>query len=76
MSRQVQSLVSQKSSRLKRLYLIRKALYDAKSIRARRCIRCGTTKAVIRKYGLLLCRRCFREVYGLLGFKKSSVHRS
>jgi len=25
---------------------------------------------VIRKYGLYLCRRCFREVAPVLGFKK------
>lgn len=35
-----------------------------------RCIRCGTREAVIRKYGLNLCRRCFREVAPQLGFKK------
>lgn len=35
-----------------------------------RCIRCGTLEAVIRKYGLYLCRRCFREVAPQLGFKK------
>jgi len=65
-----------KGSRLKRLYNIRKTHYDSRGKRARRCIRCGTMKAVIRKYGLYICRRCFREVYGLLGFKKSSLHRS
>jgi len=63
-------------SRLKRLYNIRKTMYDLKSKRARRCIRCGSVKAVIRKYGLYICRRCFREVYRLIGFRKSSMHRS
>ena len=29
---------------------------------ALRCVRCGTHEAVIRIYGLNLCRRCFREV--------------
>lgn len=35
-----------------------------------RCRRCGTHEAIIRKYGLMLCRRCFREVAEQLGFKK------
>ena len=35
-----------------------------------RCLRCGTREAIIRKYGLMLCRRCFREVAPQLGFKK------
>ncbi len=39
---------------------------------ARRCIRCGTHEALIRKYGLNICRRCFREVAEELGFRKYS----
>ncbi|MCC6020333.1 MAG: 30S ribosomal protein S14 [Thermoproteaceae archaeon] len=35
-----------------------------------RCLRCGTREAIIRKYGLYLCRRCFREVAPQLGFKR------
>lgn len=35
-----------------------------------RCRKCGTTKGVIRKYGLMYCRRCFREEAEKLGFKK------
>ncbi len=35
-----------------------------------RCTRCGTHEAIIRKYGLMLCRRCFREVAPQLGFKR------
>jgi len=34
------------------------------------CRRCGQKNAVIRKYGLNLCRQCFREVASSLGFKK------
>ena len=33
-----------------------------------RCRKCGTTKGVIRKYGILLCRKCFREEAKDLGF--------
>lgn len=34
------------------------------------CKRCGDFTAVIQKYDLALCRRCFREVAESLGFKK------
>lgn len=37
---------------------------------ARKCIRCGNLNAIIRKYGLYYCRRCFREIAKSLGFKK------
>lgn len=37
---------------------------------ARRCQRCGSQDAVITKYGLYLCRQCFREIAPTLGFKK------
>ena len=40
--------------------------------RSRPCRRCGTYNAVIRKYGLNLCRRCFREIAERIGFKKYS----
>lgn len=36
------------------------------------CRRCGTREAIIRKYNLYLCRRCFREVAQEVGFKKFS----
>ncbi|MBM1154496.1 30S ribosomal protein S14 [archaeon] len=39
---------------------------------SRRCRRCGTHMGVIQKYGLMLCRNCFREVAKLLGFRKYS----
>ena len=34
------------------------------------CRRCGRTGGVIRKYGLLYCRQCFREEATKLGFVK------
>lgn len=37
-----------------------------------RCRRCGRTKGHIGKYGLGLCRCCFREVATDIGFKKFS----
>ncbi len=36
----------------------------------RKCIRCGTTKGLIRKYGLYICRRCLREIGEEIGFRK------
>ncbi|MFW9918384.1 MAG: 30S ribosomal protein S14 [Candidatus Thorarchaeota archaeon] len=39
---------------------------------SRTCIRCGTHQAIIRSYGLNMCRRCFRETAVKLGFRKMS----
>lgn len=36
----------------------------------KKCKRCGRTGAHIAKYGLNLCRQCFRETATDLGFKK------
>ncbi|MGV9173807.1 MAG: 30S ribosomal protein S14 [Promethearchaeia archaeon] len=36
----------------------------------RTCRRCGTNRAIIRRYGLNLCRRCFREVANDIGFQR------
>ena len=36
------------------------------------CRRCGKKAGVIRKYGLLYCRQCFREVAKDLGFEKKN----
>ncbi len=40
------------------------------SVFSKRCRRCGCLRAHIRKYGLHLCRRCFRDTALSLGFKK------
>lgn len=37
---------------------------------AYKCQRCGSRDAVIKKYGLMLCRQCFRELAVSLGFRK------
>ncbi len=37
---------------------------------SRQCTRCGNRNGLIRRYGLNLCRQCFREVAESLGFKK------
>ena len=38
---------------------------------SRWCKRCGDYTAVIQKYDLFVCRRCFREVAISLGFRKN-----
>ena len=38
----------------------------------RKCKQCGRMRAHIRKYGIHLCRQCFREMAPQLGFKKYS----
>ncbi|KAA6381711.1 MAG: hypothetical protein EZS28_022763 [Streblomastix strix] len=37
---------------------------------SRKCRRCANTHGLIRKYGLMLCRRCFRESAIEIGFQK------
>ena len=36
------------------------------------CKRCGSNKGFIEKYGINLCRKCFREMAHKIGFKKFS----
>ncbi|MFA4946562.1 MAG: 30S ribosomal protein S14 [Candidatus Micrarchaeia archaeon] len=36
----------------------------------RMCRMCGASKGLIRAYGLYVCRKCFRENAGEMGFKK------
>ena len=36
----------------------------------KRCRRCGRQGAHVGKYGLSLCRTCFREIATSIGFKK------
>jgi small subunit ribosomal protein S14 len=36
----------------------------------KKCERCGRTGGHISKYGLNLCRHCFREISTKIGFKK------
>ncbi len=38
--------------------------------RKHECRMCGARIGVIRKYGLNMCRRCFKEFAPKLGFKK------
>ncbi|KHO46813.1 MAG: hypothetical protein QS98_C0001G0072 [archaeon GW2011_AR3] len=38
----------------------------------RKCRRCGRTGGHISKYGIHMCRQCFRDVAQEIGFKKYS----
>ncbi|MEM0243010.1 MAG: 30S ribosomal protein S14 [Candidatus Aenigmatarchaeota archaeon] len=33
-----------------------------------RCRKCNSKKGIIKKYGILLCRKCFREEAKRIGF--------
>lgn len=39
-------------------------------IAVKKCERCGRFGAHISSYGLHLCRQCFRDIAGEIGFKK------
>ncbi|HKN06743.1 MAG TPA: 30S ribosomal protein S14 [Thermoplasmata archaeon] len=34
------------------------------------CLRCDRKRGIVRRYGLHICRQCFREVAMDLGFRK------
>jgi len=36
------------------------------------CLRCNRKRGIVRRYGLRLCRQCFRELAYELGFRKYS----
>ena len=52
-----------------------KELYLKMGKRSRRCVRCGSTRRLIRKYGLYLCAKCFRELADEMGRKKTGIKR-
>ncbi|MCL5787249.1 MAG: 30S ribosomal protein S14 [Candidatus Thermoplasmatota archaeon] len=36
------------------------------------CLRCGRKRGLVRRYGIRLCRQCFREHAPEIGFRKYS----
>lgn len=40
--------------------------------RKRGCVRCGRRRGIVRRYGIHLCRQCFREIAFDMGFRKYS----
>ncbi|NHJ87389.1 MAG: 30S ribosomal protein S14 [Asgard group archaeon] len=41
---------------------------------SRTCTRCGAREGLIRRHGLNVCRRCFREIASTVGFKRYGGH--
>ncbi|MEK6938877.1 MAG: 30S ribosomal protein S14 [Nanoarchaeota archaeon] len=41
-------------------------------IALKKCRNCGRSRGLINKYGINLCRQCFREIGPNIGFKKYS----
>ncbi|MBZ2164598.1 30S ribosomal protein S14 [Methanobacterium spitsbergense] len=37
---------------------------------SRKCSRCNDHSSLVRRYNLMLCRQCFREIAARIGFKK------
>ncbi|KAH9084710.1 hypothetical protein Ae201684P_001950 [Aphanomyces euteiches] len=46
------------------------ALQQLQAVKFSHCRACATTRGVISKYGLNMCRRCFRERATQIGFVK------
>ncbi|UCH90371.1 MAG: 30S ribosomal protein S14 [Thermoplasmata archaeon] len=40
--------------------------------RKKGCHRCGRKRGIVRRFGMHLCRQCFREIAPEIGFKKYS----
>jgi len=38
--------------------------------RKKGCERCGRKSGIVRRYGMRLCRQCFREIAPEIGFNK------
>lgn len=66
--KQIKSKVG-KYAKFKKHNLPKKRLFGQTT---KKCRRCGRTGGHIGKYGLKLCRQCFRESALKLGFKKYS----
>ena len=62
--------IANKPSKRKKFIKHSKPKKRAHGIGTRRCVNCQKYGAHIRKYGLNVCRQCFREIAPKLGFKK------
>jgi ribosomal protein S14 len=68
----VKKQIEKKPTKLKRFLKFNEAKKRKFGKNVRKCRKCGRTGAIIRSYGLLYCRQCFREDAEKLGFKKYS----
>lgn len=46
------------------------ATHENRCTARRECRVCGNPNSIYRSYGLMICRRCFRENAAKIGFKK------
>ncbi len=67
----VKQLVS-KPVKLKRYLKNNKPKKRSYGAQTKRCRRCHNSRGFIEKYGINLCRKCFRDIATEIGFKKYS----
>ena len=66
----VRKSIKDKPVKLARYERFNKTLPRKHGKSVRPCRKCGKRAGVIRKYGLMYCRQCFREEAEKLGFRK------
>lgn len=64
--------IGKKTSKLKKFEKHNLSRIRKYGTSTKRCQRCGRRGAHISKYGVELCRQCFREIAKDIGFKKYS----
>jgi ribosomal protein S14 len=62
--------IADKPAKRKRFLKHNRPLKKKCGIGRRKCVRCGRFGAHIKKYGLDVCRQCFRELAPEIGFRK------
>jgi len=70
--RKVLKQIGHKPAKLKRFEKYNLPKPRKFGIGIKKCSRCGRAGGHVGKYGLNLCRQCFREIAPKLGFKKYS----
>lgn len=68
----IKKQVERKPVKLTRLMKFNKSKNRKFGKNIRRCRKCGRSGGIIRSYGLVYCRQCFREEAERLGFRKYS----
>lgn len=63
-------IVMAEEKKTKQNTLEKKLLSRYRGKGTRKCRFCGNARGMVRKYGLQVCRRCFREVGESIGFRK------
>ncbi|MBT7903551.1 30S ribosomal protein S14 [Candidatus Woesearchaeota archaeon] len=66
------SQLSVKPAKYKKFIKHNKPKERSCGVATKECRRCGRNRGHIDKYGLDLCRQCFREIATKIGFKKYS----